>query len=164
MGVLPLTEQLAGASADAYAATRAIARENRVDLATLPRGALALLLAQAAHEHDRRFLVLTPDAQTAQKLEADLRFFAADGGEGLGSVLHYPGADTTPFVDVAPDQRAAMDRLSVLFHLSQRLAWRALIVPVAAALRRVPPRAAIERRCARIAVADIVDREQLIGC
>jgi transcription-repair coupling factor (superfamily II helicase) len=162
VGVLPLTEQLAGASTDAHAVTRAIARENRVDLATLPRGALALLLAQAAQEHERRFLVLTPDAQTAQKLEADLRFFASDGVEGLGNVLHYPGADTTPFVDVAPDQRAAMDRLSVLFHLSQQLPWRALIVPVAAALRRVPPRAAIERRCARVAVADIVDREALI--
>jgi transcription-repair coupling factor (superfamily II helicase) len=157
VAVQPLTEQLAGASADAQAAVRAIATRARVDLATLPRGALALLLAQAAREHDRRFLIVVPDAETAAKLDADLRCFAGDD-----LCLHYPGADTTPFVDVAPDQRAAMERLSVLFHLSQALPFRMLVVPAAALLRRVPPREALARRCMRVAVADVVARERLI--
>ena len=119
VAVQPLTEQLAGASDDAQAVVRALSMRDRVDLATLPRGCLALLLAQASREHSRRFLVVTPDADSAAKLEADLRCFvgADDARDERGGVLYYPSADTTPFVDVAPDQRAAMDRLSVLFHL-----------------------------------------------
>jgi transcription-repair coupling factor (superfamily II helicase) len=108
--------------------------------------------------------VIVPDAQSGGRLEADLRFFLDDAASGQGDsqVLYYPSADTTPFVDVAPDQRAAMDRLSVLYHLSQGLAWRVLCVPVAALLRRVPPRRALEQRCLLLSVGDIIDRERLL--
>ncbi len=158
-------QQLAGASADTRALVRALGSEVRLDLATLPRGSLALLLARAAREHGRRMLVVVPDAQSAAKLEADLRFFIGGSADpdGLGPVLHYPAADTTPFVDVAPDQRAAMDRLAVLFHLSAGLPWQMLVVPTGALLRRVPPRDALQRHCSRLAVADIVDRDALIA-
>jgi len=102
--VLPLSSQLANASADAQAAVQALANRARVDFGPLPRGALALLLARAAREHGRRFMVVVPDAVSGTRLEADLRFFCGDTDlEGLGTVLHYPSADTTPFVDVAPD-------------------------------------------------------------
>jgi transcription-repair coupling factor (superfamily II helicase) len=161
--VLPLSSQLANASADAQAAVRALATRPRVDFGPLPRGALALLLARAAREHGRRFIVVVPDAVSGTRLEADLRFFSGDTDlEGLGTVLHYPSADTTPFVDVAPDQRAAMDRLAVLFHLSQGLPWQLLVVPAGALIRRVPPRAALERRCARLTVGDLAERERLL--
>src|SRR6476620_448493 len=137
MPVLPLTSQLAAASTDVLAAVRALGGDARVDLGALPRGALALLLGQAVREHAHRLVVIVPDATLAARLDADLRFFTADPDvEGLGNVLHYPSADTTPFVDVAPDQRAAMDRLAVLFHLSERLPWQVLVMPVAAAMRR----------------------------
>jgi transcription-repair coupling factor (superfamily II helicase) len=161
----PLTRQLETPSADAQAVVRALASRDRLDLAALPLGGLALLLARAATEHAQRFLLLVPDAQTATKLEADLRFFAGSSAEPdrTGPVLYYPAADTTPFVDVAPDQRAAMDRLSVLYHLSAGLPWQFLVVPVAALLRRVPPRDALQRRCLQLTVGDIVDRDRLLA-
>jgi transcription-repair coupling factor (superfamily II helicase) len=163
VSVLPLTVELEGSPTDALAVARALASQPRVDLASLPRGGLALLLAQAASMAARRFLVLVPDPETGAKLEADLRFFI-DGGaaDAQQRVLYYPSADTTPFVDVAPDQRAAMDRLSVLFSLSQQLPWRALVVPVAALLRRVPPRAALERRCLTLEVGETMERERVL--
>ncbi|HMI90922.1 MAG TPA: CarD family transcriptional regulator, partial [Polyangiales bacterium] len=165
MSVVPLTEQLAGASSDASSIVRALAGASRVDLGSLPRGALALLCARAASEHGRKLLVLVPDQESASKLEHDLRFFALGGGEreGVGGVLGYPAADTTPFVDVAADQRAAMDRLAVLFHLSQGLPWHALVVPIAAALRRVPPREAILRRCLTLRPGDLIARDALLA-
>ena len=126
---------------------RALAGKQRVDLGPLPRGALALLVARAVEEHGRRVLLLVPDAETGQKLEADLRFFLdATQSEARPEVLLYPPADTTPFVDVAADQRAAMDRLSALFHLASEQPWNALVVPVTAAVRRVPPRAVLVSR------------------
>ncbi len=156
---------LANATLDVGDAVRALGTAERADFSSLPQGALAYLLARAIRDHGIRLVVLTPDAESAQKLEADLRFFveggAAEGAEA-DRVLHYPAADTTPFVDVAPDQRAAMDRLAVLFHLSQGLPWDVLVVPVAGARRPGPPRAAIAKRCVRVAVSDIVDRDQLL--
>ena len=168
VAVVPLTEQLAGASSDAPSVARALAGSARLDLGSLPRGALALLCARAAVEHGRKLLLLVPDQDSASKLEHDLRFFAQGGAaserpEGMDAVLGYPAADTSPFVDVAADQRAAMDRLAVLFHLSQGLPWHALVVPVAAALRRVPPRAAIARRCLTLRPGDLIARDALLA-
>ena len=162
MAVLPLPEQLAGASSDAPSVVRALGAAGRVDLGSLPRGALALLLARAAGEHGRKLLVLVADQDSATKLEHDLRFFAQGSGSEGGEVLSYPAADTTPFVDVAADQRAAMDRLAVLFHLSQGLPWQALVVPISAALRRVPPRDVIASRCLTLHPGDLISRDALL--
>ena len=163
MDVLSLGAERAHASADAGAVVRALGGSERVDLGPLPRGALALLLARAIEEHGRRVLVLVSDAETGQKLEADLRFFLdAVESEGRPEVLLYPPADTTPFVDVAADHRAAMDRLSALFHLASEQPWKALVVPIAAALRRVPPRAVLMSRCRTLRVLDIAPRQALL--
>ncbi len=151
-----LTGRLAASSGDVQEAVRALANRDRVDLSTLPLGALAMLLHEAG-QSGRRFAVIAPDAATAARLEADLAFFA-----GSEAVLSYPGADTTPFVEVAPDRRAAMDRLSTLFHLGEGLPFRFVVLPAGAALRRVPPSAALASRSARVSVAEELDRRDLI--
>jgi transcription-repair coupling factor (superfamily II helicase) len=153
-----LTGQLSAAGAGSDQAVRALCGGQRVDLSGLPTGALSLLLSRAAARPDAPpFVVLVSDADAAQRLGENLAFFA-----GAEQVLHYPGAETTPFVDVAPDRRAAMERLSTLFHLQQGLPFRFLILPAAAALRRVPPRSAIARRSLRLALAEELDRAGLI--
>ena len=56
---------------------------------------------------DIRNLVRTmpgPDAETAARLVADLRFFE-DPETAARRVLSYPSSEATPFVDVAPDRR-----------------------------------------------------------
>ena len=82
---LPLPATLANATLDAQGAVRALATASRFDLSALPQGALAYLVARAVQEHSVRFLLLAPDAESASKLDADLRFFlqgaqAPDGG------------------------------------------------------------------------------------
>src|SRR5687767_10374334 len=91
----------------------------RADLVGLPTGALAYLLARATREPaSGPTVIVTRDTDHARKLAEDLRFFLVrDDGEedeGLLDVLVYPPAETSPFLDVAPDRRAAMDRLGCL--------------------------------------------------
>src|SRR5690606_40474662 len=83
-------------------------------------------------------------------------------GESGGEVLAYPAHEISPYVDVAPDRRASMDRLAALFHLAQRLPWRFLVAPLSALARRVPPRAAILARSAVIRAEEELDRDELV--
>ncbi|HJL24247.1 MAG TPA: hypothetical protein RMH80_18560, partial [Polyangiaceae bacterium LLY-WYZ-15_(1-7)] len=117
-----------------------IAASARTDLAGLPPGAAALLLSRGELGPT---LVLTGDGDKAVRAAEDLRFFL--GGD-RDQVLLYPSLDTTPFLDVAPDRRTAMDRLATLFHLTRELPWRFLVAPAPAVLRRVPPKAAVDAR------------------
>ena len=78
----------------------------RRDLSGLPTGAGAHLLAEAT-EGLGPMVVIAPDADAAVRFADDLRFFV----RGRGRVLHLPALDTTPYLDVAPDRRAAMDRM-----------------------------------------------------
>jgi len=163
-----LERSLEGHGRDLDSILAAMLTGGRCDLAGLPHGAAALLLARRIAAGGEPLLVLTPDAESAARLEGDLRFFTQDGGddatslEGARAVLRYPAADTSPFVEVAPDRRAAMDRLSALFHLAQGLPWSCVIAPIRATLRRVPPREAIRRCSALVEVDAELERDALI--
>ncbi len=96
-------------------------------------GSLGAVLASLARRGGAPLLVVCPDAEAARSLASDVSFFLgsrddADAAEeGRGDVLLLPSPETSPFVDVAPDRRTAMDRLATLFHLSQGLSWRVLV-------------------------------------
>jgi transcription-repair coupling factor (superfamily II helicase) len=145
-----------------------ISAAQRVDLSGLPPSAAALLLARlAAQRPDERHLVLVADNDAARRIADDLRFFsrpaaaepgAAGGDEPPSDVLVYPSADTSPYVDVAPDRRAAMERLSTLFHLAEGLPWRFVVASAPAIARRVPPRHAIAARSQVVRVEEGLDR------
>jgi len=135
----------------------AIAPGARLDVQGLPLGALSLLLTEAARRDDRRFLVLAKNSEQAAALEANLAFFA-----GAEQVLAYPATETSPFVEVAPDRRAEMDRLSVLDRLRRERPFRFLVAPIGALLRRVIPPRALARRSLRIEVAEPLERRALI--
>jgi transcription-repair coupling factor (superfamily II helicase) len=157
---------LARANAGVDDAVRALASQDRVDLTGLPRGAAALLLERAARRGLGPTVIVTPDLDTARRTAADLSFFSMGGGQdGEASpenVLLYPSSDVTPYLDVAPDRRAAMERLAVLFHLAQGLPWRFLVLPVAALLRRVPPRQAVADRSMLVEAEGELDRDRFI--
>ncbi len=156
----------AGTSLDV--AARQIAAGGRIDLSGLPPSACALLLARLSTARPaEKTVVLTGDNDSARRLAGDLRFFLGKTGldasdapteDGPSDVLLYPASDTSPFVDVAPDRRAAMDRLSTLFHLAEKLPWRFLVVSAPALARRVPPRQAISERSQVVRVEEGLDR------
>jgi transcription-repair coupling factor (superfamily II helicase) len=146
-------------------ALRALEGQARVDLTGLPPSAAALLVARVSERTKRRVLVLTPDSDAARRTVSDLELFAglADSdGETAGEVLLYPAHEVSPFLEVAPDRRASMDRLATLFHLAQGLPWRFLVAPLSALPRRVPPREAIVGRSAVVRVEEELDRDGLV--
>ena len=153
-------------------AARRIEKGGRVDLSGLPPSACALLLARvAALNPAEKIVVLASDNETARRIAGDLRFFLAREiaasseaatAETVADVLFYPSSDTSPFVDVAPDRRAAMDRLSTLFHLAEQLPWRFLVVSAPALARRVPPRQAIAERSQVVRVEEGLDRTAFV--
>ncbi len=156
-------EQSLGTAATTLADVIARMRsEARVDFTSAPSGALALLLQRARRTLGQPLLVVMPDAQSAARLAADLRFFEAAGEGEPSAVLLYPLAETTPFVDVAPDRRASMDRLSVLFHLAHGLPFDCLVVPVAALARRVPPASAIVSHSVLVQLGKELPRENFL--
>ncbi len=135
----------------------------RTDLGGLPAGAAAYLLAEAQKRRGP-MVVLTGDGDAAERLCRDLRFFLGSRSDedGARMVLHYPALDTSPFLEVAPDRRTAMDRLAVLFHLAKGLPWRFLVLPGAALCRRVAPREALAARSLLIEAEGEVERDELI--
>ena len=139
-----------------------LATQRRTDVSGLPPGALALLLARAALPEPT--IVVVDDGATAARMAADLTFFvgATPEDQTLGQVLSYPAVETTPYLPVAPDRRAAMDRMAVLHHLATSLPWRFLVAPAPALLRRVPPRAAVASRSVVVRAEDEIDRDSLV--
>jgi len=131
----------------------------RVDLQGLPLGALAMLAARAEAPLGQKIVFVTPTADDAQRLVDDLNFFL----EGKHNVLHFPSMDTNPFVEVAPDRRTSMDRLAVLAHLALDLPWRCLVMPAAALVRKLPPRAGLSKHAEVLEPDTLHDRDALIG-
>jgi transcription-repair coupling factor (superfamily II helicase) len=154
-------------------ALRRLRGSGRLDFAGLGGGALSLLLTEAARRGAPPMLIVTPDADSALSCAADLRFFgvgSARGGDASASaqddalpVLRFPVPDATPFLQVAVDRKASMERVAALSHLAHGLPWQFLVAPVAALLRKVAPRAALRARSRQIRVSDIVEREELLA-
>ncbi|HEX2677698.1 MAG TPA: transcription-repair coupling factor [Polyangiales bacterium] len=162
-----LERSLGGAGASTLShVIEQIARGQRVDLAAPPLGALAFLLSRARRSLGKPMLLLCADTGDASRLASDLRFFARHEGTtdqaASERVLLYPGAEATPFVDVAPDRRAAMDRLAVLFHLAHGLPFGFLIAALPAVARRVPPRDAIRAHSQLVSVGGELQREPFL--
>ncbi len=168
----PSVEGLSQADGGLDEALRAMRGKERADLSGLPPGAAALLLARAQQQRGSGMVVVVPDLSFAQRLAADLRFF---GGWGKGSqgeegsegdetdpVLLMRAAESSAFSQVAADRRIAMERLAVLFRLAQGLSWRFLLLPAAAAVRRVPPREAIAERSSRVEPGGALERDGLL--
>jgi transcription-repair coupling factor (superfamily II helicase) len=155
-------------------AARRLRGSTRLDYAGLAGGALPLLLTEAARRGAPPMLIITPDADGALGCAADLRFFGVSGAAGKGPgpdhrepedalpVLRFPVPDATPFLQVAVDRKASMERVAALCHLAHGLPWQFLVAPVAALLRRVAPREALRARARQIRVSDIVDRQELL--
>ena len=167
---LSMLGALSRANVSLEEAVRSVVREKRCDLSGLPLGASALLLVKAQKAAKAPFVVVVPDLDTARAFANDLAFFSgresddvdADTSDEERRILVFPCPDVTPFADVAPDRRAAMERLATLFHLAHGLPLDFLVIPSAALARRVPPKEALVRRSVVIRTEEELDRDKLI--
>ncbi len=106
---------------------------------TLPRPPLsadALLLGQLAEREKkagRATAIFTADANDAQRLIDELRFFAPD----LRCAL-FPDWETLPYDSFSPHQDLISERLATLWRISQREA-DVVLVPATTALYRLAP-------------------------
>ncbi len=99
-----------------------------------------LALAQAVSKAQAPCVLLTTDMNQAFLLEQELRFFAA----GQFPVLLFPDAETLPYDHFSPLPELISQRLATLYELPQ-LRTGIVIVPLATALQRLPPRSYLGR-------------------
>jgi transcription-repair coupling factor (superfamily II helicase) len=144
----------------------AVATEARVDVADVRGSADALVAgALARAPGGPPVVVVTPDADTATRLAADLGFLlgapAADV-EDSSEVLVLAMPEASPYADVNPDRRAALARMATLAHLAVGRPWRVLVVPATALVRKVVPPEALQKHSHRIAHEAELDRDRLV--
>ena len=157
---MTLEAALRDANASVRELIESLGSTERVDVASVPRGALAWTLAEAIAAHgDLRLVVVTADLDEAYRYESNLRFLLGDPN---GDVLMYSASDTSPLLDVVPDRRSEMQRMATLVRLAEEAPWRVLVVPASALLRKVPPKTHVASGLVSVEVGDQVERDQLV--
>ncbi len=138
--------------------------QGRVDVTHAPLGALSYALASAVGQDQKPCLICTPDEASARHLAADLRFMlgASDASVDQSPVVLLPAPDTTPFVQVAPDRRVTMDRLSALARITRDTTWRFWVSSVTGLMRLLPPPSAIAARSYLVEAEGELDRDAFL--
>ncbi len=140
---------------------------DRMDVAGV-HGCAGPALAAAIARAGRRVVYVTAEADEARRAAQDVGFLARgaldEGAEdtGEGDVLVFAASESSPYVDVSPDRRAAMSRMATLFHLAHDRPWSVLVVSAGALARKVVPRKELARRADRIIAEQEIDREALV--
>jgi transcription-repair coupling factor (superfamily II helicase) len=157
---MSLEAALENANAPIRDLVAALGSDDRIDVASIPRGALDWAIAETASAHpDRRFVIVSADLEEAYRHESNLRFLLpAENAD----VLLFTAADTSALLDVVPDRRAEMQRMAVLAQLAEEQPWRVLIIPAPALLRRVPPVAHVKSGLLSIEIAQQLERDDLV--
>jgi len=95
----------------------------------------SLTLATAIHQEKRLMVIVTPDHQTALRLEHELAFFL----NNTLPILHFPDWETLPYDVFSPLPEIISERLKTLALLPETKRG-ALIVSVATLMHRLAPR------------------------
>jgi transcription-repair coupling factor (superfamily II helicase) len=167
--VLP-PEGITAATLAEVARELSTAASPRMDVAGARGCAGAAVVSAIVRTAGRRVVLVTSDLESARKLADDVAFWVRGAEDedtaedtGQGTVLVFAASESSPYADVNPDRRAGMSRMATLSHLASSLAWSVLIVPAAALVRKVVPRAVVRARTERIVAEDELDREGLVA-
>ena len=95
----------------------------------------SLAIATAIKKENRLFLIVTPDNQTALRLEHELSFFLSNEYP----ILHFPDWETLPYDVFSPLSEIISERLKTLAVLPETQRG-ALVVSVATLMQRLAPR------------------------
>ncbi len=109
------------------------AASGRQHWGNLPGSSLSLAVAEAASSAERFTLLLTPDSQSADRLQQELAFFAPQL-----PVLQFPDWETLPYDVFSPHQDIISQRIATLYQLPE-LRHGILVVPISTALHRLAP-------------------------
>ena len=115
-----------------------------------------LALAQAVKRAQAPCVLLTADMNQAFIAEQELRFFAADSFP----VLLFPDPETLPYDHFSPLPELVSQRLATLYELPH-LTRGIVILPLATALQRLPPRSYVHRYALVVRVGQVIDQTQL---
>jgi transcription-repair coupling factor (superfamily II helicase) len=129
------------------------------------RGAAAPLIASFAARRARKaVLYVAPDAAAAENAARDLRYLlaepgvgGADGAASAGAVRLILPSESSPYDNVHPDRRAAMQRLGTLTALAEGRPFRFLVTSAAGLLRRVVPPAPLRGAALTLAREATID-------
>ena len=131
---------------------------------------LALTLARLAHLRctgESPLVVITADEEQARELARDLTFFLGDGEEhpamALGQVMHLPHVETSPYTEISFDRAGMMQRMGVLFRISQGYAGNVLVTSAVSARSRVIPALALADLCDLVGEEEELDRDALVA-
>jgi transcription-repair coupling factor (superfamily II helicase) len=125
-------------------------------LGRLTGASTALAAVELAKGLSRPLLLLAPDAREADRLEAEVRWFAGDL-----PVAHFVEWETLPWDTFSPHQDIVSQRLAVLAGLS-RQDRGILIVSAAVLLQRLPPKDYIAARTLHLQAGQTLDRQAFI--
>ncbi len=118
---------------------------------------LPLTLAGAAQQSDSLLLVITPDSQSAEQLQGQLRFFC---DESSLDILCFPDWETLPYDAFSPHQDIISERLETLCRLPD-LKRGVLLVPVATLLQRLPPKNFLDQYSLALDTSDTLDLDAM---
>jgi len=115
----------------------------RLDLTSAPEGFDALVMADIARARKGLTLFIARDGARASAFADAMGFFAPEI-----EIVRFPSWDCLPYDRMGPSGGVAAQRMATLSRLAAGAGDdkpRLLVLPIAAALQRVPPRAAIGR-------------------
>jgi transcription-repair coupling factor (superfamily II helicase) len=137
---------------------RIVAEPGGLEIAGAPEGFDALVAGDLLRRRGGVGLFVARDFQRANALIDALGFFAPDI-----EVLRLPAWDCLPYDRVSPSAGIAADRMAALTRLARAGEAKPLLVvaTVAAAIQRVPPRAAMDRAAWSTRVGRFVDLADL---
>ncbi len=116
----------------------------------------AFLLARSLAEGQRPLFILTPDSKSAARLHSDLQFYYPEG-----HICLFPRWDVTPFEAISPHPDVEATRLATLSALHHGRV-DAVVMPVAALMQRVIPRAVLEALCETLVLEGEYERKDLL--
>lgn len=129
-----------------------------IKLSGLTFASNAYVLSQIFKEEQQNILVLCPSSKEAESLISDLRFFSQDPE----SVVLFPNLDVLPYYQLSPHPDLLTQRLAVLFDLIQSKKNKIIVSPLAAALRRLPPKSIFNDYADFLMAKEEVDRQGLL--
>jgi len=109
----------------------------------------SLTLANAISNENRVFVIITPDNQTALRIEHELAFFL----DNSYPILHFPDWETLPYDVFSPLPEIISERLKTLALLPQTKRG-ALVVPITTLMHRLAPREHVLANSFAIKVGD----------
>ncbi|MBU1192295.1 MAG: transcription-repair coupling factor [Gammaproteobacteria bacterium] len=113
----------------------------------------------ASTNTERPLVIVTPDTQSAERLQANLDFFALNAEQAH---LSFPDWETLPYDAFSPHQDIISQRVACLYRLPT-LTQGVLILPVATLLQRVAPRDYVTQSGLLLDVGQRLDLDALRG-